>query len=193
MIFFFFEDYNCDFVNLAEDATLYECEPALNEVMNKLEINTEKMLGWFSFSKLYADASKCHLFISIPVNIRGSITESSNFEKILGIYIDSNFSFEYHKNRICRKASRKFHALTKIAKYFSEYKKRMLFKSFPISQLNFCPVVWMCHGRGLNGSRTVPRGTFPKMTFPRRTVPQRHFPDGQFPDGRFREGQFTEG
>ena len=70
MIFFFFEDYSCDFVNLAEDATLYECEPALNEVMNKLEINTEKMLGWFSFSKLYTDASKCHLFIFIPVNGR---------------------------------------------------------------------------------------------------------------------------
>ena len=26
----------------------------------------------------------------------------------------------------------------------------MLFKSFIISQLNYCPMVWMCHGRGLD-------------------------------------------
>ena len=26
----------------------------------------------------------------------------------------------------------------------------MLFKSFIISQFNYCPIVWMCHGRDLN-------------------------------------------
>ena len=53
-------------------------------------------------------------------------------------------------NRICRKASQKLQALSRIAKYFSQDKKRMLFKSFIISQFNYCPIVWMCHGRGLN-------------------------------------------
>ena len=37
-----------------------------------------------------------------------------------------------------------------IAKYISEDKKRMLFKSFIISQFNYYPIVWMCHGRSLN-------------------------------------------
>ena len=76
--------------------------------------------------------------------------KSSNCEKLLGIYIDSNFWFEYHINRICRKASQKLHALSRIVKYISEDKKHMLFKSFTILQFNYCPIVWMCHGRGLN-------------------------------------------
>ena len=101
-----------------------------------------------------ANDSKCHLLLSpsqpFLVNIKGSIIESSNCEKLLGIYIDSNFSFEYHINRICCKASQKLHALSRIAKFTSENKKRMLFKSFIISQFNYCPIVWMCHGRGLN-------------------------------------------
>ena len=126
----------------------------INEVMNNLETTTEEMFEWFSFNNLKANASKCHLFLSpyqpVPVNIKGSIIESSNCEKLLGIYIDSNFSFEYHINRICRKASQKLHALSRIAKFISENKKRMLFKSFIISQFNYCPIVWMCHGRGLN-------------------------------------------
>ena len=53
------------------------------------------------------------------------------------------YSFEYHINRIYHKASQKRHTL-------SEDKKCMLFKSFIISQFNYCPIVWMCHGRGLN-------------------------------------------
>ena len=31
----------------------------------------------------------------------------------------------------------------------NKFKKRMLFTSFIISQFNYCPIVWMCHGRGL--------------------------------------------
>ena len=146
----FFED----FANFADDTTPYECGPTLNEVMNNLETTTEKIFEWFSFNNLRANASKCHLLLSfyqpVPVNIKGSITESSNCEKLLGIHIDSNFSFEYHINRICCKASRKFQVLSRIAKYISEDKKRMLFKSFIISQFNYCPIVWMCHGKGLN-------------------------------------------
>ena len=53
------------------------------------------------------------------------------------------YSFEYHINRIYHKASQKRHTL-------SEDKKCMLFKSFIISQFNYCPIVWMCHRRGLN-------------------------------------------
>ena len=63
-------------------------------------------------------------------------------------YIYSNF-FLYVSYRICRKASQKLHALSRIAKYISEVKKRMLFICFIISKFKYCPIAWMCHGRGL--------------------------------------------
>ena len=89
--------------------------------MNNFEITREKMFEWFNFNSLKANASKCHSFLSpyqpVPPNV---IIESSNCEKLLGIYIDSNFPFEYHINKICRKASQKLNALSRIAKYISE-------------------------------------------------------------------------
>ena len=91
-----FEDYSSDFANFADDTTPYECGPALNEVMNNLEITTEKMFEWFNFNNVKANASKCYLFISsyhpVPVNIKGSTIASSNCEKLLGIYIDGNLN-----------------------------------------------------------------------------------------------------
>ena len=62
------------------------------QVMNNLQKTTDKMFEWFSFNNLKVNASKCLLFLSPyqpgPVNIKGSIIESSNCEKLLGIYID---------------------------------------------------------------------------------------------------------
>ena len=40
-------------------------------------------------------------------------------EKLLGIEIDSNFSFQSHVNSICKKASFKSHALARAAPYMN--------------------------------------------------------------------------
>ena len=57
----FFKDYSSDFANFADDTNPYACGPTLNEVMNNLEITTEKMFEWFSFNNLKANASKMSL------------------------------------------------------------------------------------------------------------------------------------
>ena len=81
-----FENYSSDFANFADYTTLCECGPTLNEAMNNLEITAEKMFEWFRFNNLKANASKYHMFLSpyqpVLVNIRGSIIESSNCEKL---------------------------------------------------------------------------------------------------------------
>ena len=83
----FFEDYSSDFSNIADDTTPYECGPTRNEAMNKIEITTEKIFEWFNFKSLNVNASKGHFILSyqpVPVNIKGSTTESSNCEMFLG-------------------------------------------------------------------------------------------------------------
>ena len=51
---------------------------------------------------------------------------------------------------LCGKASQKLHALSRISQHLSQHKKRILFKTFITSQFNCCPLVRMCHSRGLN-------------------------------------------
>ena len=63
------------------------------------------------------------LYHTVPVNARGSITESRNCVKSLGIYTDSNFAFGNHLNRICCKVSQKLHALSRFVKYISDEKR----------------------------------------------------------------------
>ena len=66
------------------------------------------------------------------------------------ITLDNKLSFESHVSSICKKASQKLHALTRIANYMDLSKRRTLMKTFVISQFNYCPLVWMFHSRKLN-------------------------------------------
>ena len=118
------------------------------------EISIEKLFNWFQCNNFKANASKCHFFLlpykPVTIKIKESAIESSNSEKLLGVTINSKLSFDDHITILCRKTSQKLHALSRVASYMSFDKKRILLKTFITSQFNYCPLVWMCHSRGLN-------------------------------------------
>ena len=59
-------------------------------------------------------------------------------------------SFDQHLSSICSKASKKLHALGRIATFMSFKIRRTLMKAFIESQLNYCPLIWMFHSRITN-------------------------------------------
>ena len=150
----FFIDISSDIANYADDTFPYECAPYYEKLKENLEFTIYKIFTWFKNNNFKANATKCHFFLSphqyVTINIDGSIIKSSNLQKLLGVTIDSNFTFEQHINSLCRKSSQKLDALSRIAQYLSQNKKRILFKMFVTSQFNYCPLVWMCHSRTLN-------------------------------------------
>ena len=119
-----------------------------------MELTVDKIFNWFEYNNLKANASKCYFFVSsyqqTSININRSVIKSSNSEKLLGITIDNDFSFEEHINTLYRKASQKLHALFRVSQYLLQHKERILFKTFIMTQFNYCLLVWMCHSRGLN-------------------------------------------
>ena len=63
-------------------------------------------------------------------NIDGSVVKSSNLQKLLGVTIESNFTFEKHFNSLCRKSSQNLHTFMRISQYLSP---NYLFKTFVTS------------------------------------------------------------
>ena len=84
------------------------------------------------------------------ITVENCVIKSSGVEELLGVTIDSNLNFKEHILSLCKKANRKLHALSRVSKYMTLNKRRILMKSFIISQFNYCPVIWMIHNRGLN-------------------------------------------
>ena len=116
-----------------------------------LEENADKLFDWFSNNYLKANPDKCHLLINTTGNIRVSVrnetTSNSSNQKLLGIRLNSNFRFDDHVASLCKKASQKLNALTRVAQYMNLAKRRSIMKAFICSQFGYCPLVWKINNR----------------------------------------------
>ena len=100
-----------------------------------------------------ANAGKFHLFLSPYEDqiktVENQVIKSSGVEEFSGVTLDSSLNLKEHILCLCKNANRKLHALSRVCKYMTLNKRRILMKSF-ISQFNYCPLIWMMHSRGFN-------------------------------------------
>ena len=65
-----------------------------------------------------ANADKCHLTASskgqVDIQICDIKVTSKSRIKLLGIHRDNRLNFDYHVSQLCKKASKKLHALARI-------------------------------------------------------------------------------
>ena len=105
-------------------------------------------------NNLKANAGKFHLFLSLyedeTITVENYIIKSSIVEELLGVTIDSNLNFKEHILSLGKEANPKLHALSCVFKYMTLNKRRILIKSFKISQFNYCPLIWMIPIGSLN-------------------------------------------
>ena len=147
----FFGIGDLDIASYADDNTPYTFSSELDVALKKLRSYTIKIFEWFHNNRLKSNAGKCNLITSstspVEIQIENTIISSVKRVKLLGVHIDGRLDFDYHVNQICKKASKKIHALSRVCKYMDQNKRRMLMKAFIISQFSYCPLVWMFHSR----------------------------------------------
>ena len=143
-----------DFASYADENTPYVSADTTDEVIKRLETASVKLFKWLADNQMKANRDKCHLIVSKNENISMHIgpfeIKNTNCEKLLGIKVDSRLNFNEHLDGIIKKASRKINALSRITPFMNISKKRILMNSFFNSQINYCPLDWMFHGRSIN-------------------------------------------
>ena len=101
-----------------------------------------------------ANPDKCHFICSANVKtsimIENEQIENSNCEKLLGVFFDSRLTFQTRINNICKKASQKLNAISRITPYMDFDKRKLVVNAFFSSQFNYCSLIWMCHNRTYN-------------------------------------------
>ena len=128
---YFFLTENTDVCNYAKD---------LQNLISKLENDSVLAVEWFECNYMKLNQDKCHLLISghkyesVWANIGSCKIWESNDQKLLGVNIDRNLKFNHYILKQCKKAGIKLSALTKICKFMSLRRRRVLIKSFIESQ-----------------------------------------------------------
>ena len=108
------------------------------------------------------NGDKCQFMIIEPssvsrndiekVTIAGKTIKEGKKGKLLGITFDNQLTMIDHIKSICKQASNKLYALARISHYLNDHKRKVLMKSFIISQFNYCPIIWMYCQRKSNNS-----------------------------------------
>ena len=83
-------------------------------------------------------------------NFENISIENSKEERILGLTIDNKVSLDNHVEKICKKASQKTCALSRISNYLDSKIKEILFKGMIRLQFRYCSLIWMFSSRKSN-------------------------------------------
>ena len=119
-----------DFASQADDKRPYGTVNTINEVIQSLEHDTMVLFQWFSDNQMKANIIKCRLPVSkkdeVAIRIGDTEIKNSEYEKLLGIKVDTNLNFNEHLNYTISKASRKVNALLTVMPYMSLSKKKKI-------------------------------------------------------------------
>ena len=102
-----------------------------------------------------ANPDKYHLLInstkkSFQIKIDNETVSNSKYEKLLGVKVDHELNFNEHVSSLCKRASQKLNALSRIASCMTFDQRRLILNSFITSHFSYCAIVWMFHSRKLN-------------------------------------------
>ena len=113
---FFIVNKDVNFSSYAGDTTPFIPGISFEQIIPKLESILSDISQWFMNNNLKANARKFRLFLSPPehqiITVENHVIKSSVVEKLLEVTIDSNLNFKEHILSLCKKASRKLHALS---------------------------------------------------------------------------------
>ena len=138
-LFLFLEE--TEVCNYADDTTIYTCGPNVENVLAKLENDALVISEWFPNNRMKLNEDKCHLMIfggksnEVSVKIGEASVKESKEEKL---------------RALCKKASKKLHALARISCYMDTEKLKQVMQAFVLSHFGYWPLVWMFCDRTLN-------------------------------------------
>ena len=158
-IFYFIKE--SDICNYADDNTLSVADVEIDNIIHRLEVDICVLNKWFKNNGLVLNEDKSVFMIvesyraarngTSTISLGNKNITECNKGKLLGITLDKNVSMTDHIQKMCKQASNKLHALARISSYLSEHQKKILMKSFILSQFSYCPIIWMyCHRKSNN-------------------------------------------
>ena len=109
--------------NYADDTTPFACASDINTVISELQITSNKLFTWFNNNHMkviphfWKKSTSFEFKNSEKSLFWWNLVDSNPIEKLLGIQIDSGFTFDEHIFSICNKIGKKINVLSILVNY----------------------------------------------------------------------------
>ena len=124
--------------NFADDTTSFVCDLNLEVVLTQL------VIAWLQNNYMKLNTDKCHPFVAghkfehACVRVGSDKIREGHSIKLLAVSIDNELKFEKHVLNVLKKANSKLTTLSRMTKFMTFQKKRILYKAFVKSQFQYC-------------------------------------------------------
>ena len=148
----FFLDCDRHIYNYADDNCSSYSSDTIDDIRKFLTKGIIVFMNWFKQKSLKANLEK---FETMLISSHGcgvdakcwKYKSSTERMRVLGVKIDNKLNFTEHILDVGIKADRQLNILQRLKKVLN-YKSRMvIYKSFLMSNFNYCPIVWMFTGK----------------------------------------------
>ena len=130
----FFIIGDTDIFRYADDNIPYVIADNIDGVIKSLKEASKILFKWFNDNLMRINTDKCHLLVSTNNTVKIKIVNfditNSKSEKLLGVKFDHKLSFDDYISELCKKASRKIRALSRVASHMNISKRRILTNAF---------------------------------------------------------------
>ncbi len=123
-------------------------DPSLDVVKKSLEAAASEALAWFRANCMQANPEKFQVILfsrqnvqSFEVVIENYVIKAERCVKLLGVQIDTKFSFDDHIAVLCKKASSQIKALVHLS-VLNEQCKANIYHAFILSNFTYSNLVW---------------------------------------------------
>ena len=147
-------------INLyADDTALYYADSVQDSLMSTLSSEMHVVGEWLRANKLtlniaktkfviFGTAAKLRNLQDIPLKLYGETIEKLDSMKYLGVFLDSNLSFDRHIDYIVDKAAKKIGVIRKVNECLYRSTALTLYKSLVLPLFDYCDTVYMCTSMG---------------------------------------------
>ena len=139
-------------IRYADDTTIIACDKTLNEVQLKLQSSVDNALVWLNNNRLLVNSSKSKCMLigtrqrlansSLLIHINGTFLENCEYTKLLGLYIDSNLTWNKHVDFLCKKLSKKLGILYRYSKILPKYTLHIIYNTLIQPDIDYAISLW---------------------------------------------------
>ena len=137
----------------ADDSTLYAYGDSNREIESKIQTNISSVLNWCSTNNmaLHPGKTKCMLLGSphklkhineLSIYINDIKIENVSVQRLLGVYIDQNLTWDVQINSVCNRLKSKLSLLKRLSHFLNEEMKTLFYNSYIMSTFDYCCTVW---------------------------------------------------
>ena len=135
-----------DFASYADDNTPFVHGASSEDVVSYPESYSASLFEWFSNNQTNANPDICHLLMNLnrstTIKIGEHTISNSHCEKLVGVKIVSQLSFNNNLKTITKKCRQKVHVLARITPCLCISKRKLLINGFFKAQFTIMVIIF---------------------------------------------------